>query len=107
MEIVKLTKDEIETLVEVTARRCYENYEFNFWNGEEVRLFRYKTINTIVDETFFEIFQFKNYNIKSIESLIFFSKILDYYNYSFAYSCYSHLQSLNIKLHFTYRILLI
>ena len=55
MEIVKLTKDEIETLVEVIVRRCYENYEFHFYNGKDFRLFRYDSIPTIVDESFFEI----------------------------------------------------
>ena len=55
MKTVKLTKAEIETLVEVTARHCYENCEFYTWNGAEVRLFRFKSIYNIVDVSFFEI----------------------------------------------------
>ena len=55
MEIVKLTKDEIEILVAIVARRCYKDYEFQFWSGEEVRLFPYGEIPEIVDESFFEI----------------------------------------------------
>ena len=55
MEIVKLTENEVETLVGVIARRCYENYEFHFWNGEGVRLFSYGEIPQIVEESFFEI----------------------------------------------------
>ena len=55
MEIVKLTENEVEILVGVLARRCYENYEFQFWNGEGVRLFPYGEIPQIVEESFFEI----------------------------------------------------
>ena len=55
MEIVKLTENEVEILVGVLARRCYENYEFQFWNGEGVRLFPYGEIPQILEESFFEI----------------------------------------------------
>ena len=55
MQIVKLTENEIEILVAIVARRCYKDYEFQFWNGEEVRLFPYGEIPEIVDESFFEI----------------------------------------------------
>ena len=55
MEIVKLTENEVETLVGVIARRCYENYEFLLCNGEGVLLFPYGEIEQIVDESFFEI----------------------------------------------------
>ena len=55
MKTVKLTKAEIETLVEATARDCYENCEFFTWKGGEVRLFRFKSIYNIVDVSFFEI----------------------------------------------------
>ena len=55
MEIVKLKDYEIETLVGVIARRCYENREFQILNREKVHLFKYETISEIVDESFFEI----------------------------------------------------
>ena len=51
----KLSKDEIEILVSVLALCCYENYEFQFFNGEGVRLFPYGEIPQIVEESFFEI----------------------------------------------------
>ena len=55
MEIVKLKDYEIETLVGVIARRCYENREFQILNREEFSLFKFKSIPTVVDESFFEI----------------------------------------------------
>lgn len=55
MKIVKLKEFEVETLIAVIVRHCYENHEFHFHNGEEVRLLRYESIPTIVDESFFEI----------------------------------------------------
>ena len=55
MQIVKLTKEEVEILTDSISYRCYKNYEFEFLNGEEIRLFRFKEIPAIVDESFFEI----------------------------------------------------
>ena len=55
MEIVKLKEYEIETLIEVIARRCYENCELQTRNGDDFGLFTYDLIPTIVDESFFEI----------------------------------------------------
>lgn len=55
MQTVKLKDCEFETLVEVIARRCYADCDFQILNGEEVSLFRFDLIHTIVDESFFEI----------------------------------------------------
>ena len=52
---IKLTKDEIEILVAIVDRRCYKDFEFQFRNGEGVRLFPYGEIPKIVEESFFEI----------------------------------------------------
>ena len=51
----KLSKDEIEILVSVLSLCCYENYEFQFFNGEGVRLFPYGEIEQIVNESLSEI----------------------------------------------------